>query len=257
MPNRVREFVAPLDVSEEIPAQGPIVVHSVPGRVRLHLPNWSGRRKEELLAMVRAIPGVVQAEANGFTANLLLRFRPDAIHLEELLDEVSVLRLRRSTAMTMVQESDLPSDVPSDLPSVVSTEYATGVKGIVYRALGWTSVGLAVVGAIMPGIPTTPFVLLAAYFFMRSSPEAHEWLRNSRVLGPILRDWEERHGVRRSVQYGALGLIAASMVVTIALGLPLVLTSFIVAMELIGLAIVAGLPVIDADGPERPIVRIS
>jgi uncharacterized membrane protein YbaN (DUF454 family) len=249
MSNRVTDYVESLRVADDTPTVGPIVVHSVPGRVRLHLPNWSGGRKEELVAEVRAIPGVIHAEANAFTANLLVRFRTSEIHLEELLDEVSVVRLRRSTAMTIVQESELPA--------VVDSEYATGVKGIVYRALGWTSVGLAVIGAILPGIPTTPFVLLAGYFFMRSSREAHEWLRNSHVLGPILRDWEEHHGVRRSVQYGAFALIAASMVVTVALGLPLVLTSFIVAMELIGMAIVAGLPVIDSDGADLPIVRIS
>jgi uncharacterized membrane protein YbaN (DUF454 family) len=104
---------------------------------------------------------------------------------------------------------------------------------------------MAVVGAILPGVPTAPFVLLAGYFFVRSSPPAHAWLMRSRWFGPFLRDWEERHGVRRSVKYTAVGLIAVGATVTWLLGLPAVLLAVILAVEFVGLIVVLRLRVVE------------
>lgn len=65
-----------------------------------------------------------------------------------------------------------------------------------YIALGWASLGLGFLGVFLPILPTTPFVLLAAFFFSRGSKRLHTWLLESRTFGPIIRDWE-RHGVIR------------------------------------------------------------
>jgi uncharacterized protein len=121
----------------------------------------------------------------------------------------------------------------------------TGTGRVVYQALGWASVGMAVVGAITPGIPTAPFVLLAGYFFIRSSREAHEWLRQSRWFGPMLRDWEEHRGVRRSIRNAAVGLIVLGMAVTLMLGLPTAVLATILTLQLVGLAIVLSLRVVE------------
>jgi uncharacterized membrane protein YbaN (DUF454 family) len=102
-----------------------------------------------------------------------------------------------------------------------------------------------VVGAIVPGIPTAPFVILAGYFFIRSSRQAHEWLRNARWFGPILRDWEDYRAVRRSIRNFAVALIGASMVLVVLLGLPFSYLGLILAMQLLGLGIVLHLPVVD------------
>jgi hypothetical protein len=47
---------------------------------------------------------------------------------------------------------------------------------------------------ILPLLPTTPFVLLAAFAFARSAPRMRAWLARNRVFGPIIADWEA-HGV--------------------------------------------------------------
>jgi uncharacterized membrane protein YbaN (DUF454 family) len=57
-------------------------------------------------------------------------------------------------------------------------------------ALGFLMLGLAVLGLFLPLLPTTPLVLLAAYFFSRGSERLHRWLLGHRRFGPILRDWE-------------------------------------------------------------------
>lgn len=57
-------------------------------------------------------------------------------------------------------------------------------------SLGWIFVLLGAVGAILPLLPTTPFILLAAFCFARGSEKAHGWLLENRIFGPLLRDWE-------------------------------------------------------------------
>jgi uncharacterized membrane protein YbaN (DUF454 family) len=64
----------------------------------------------------------------------------------------------------------------------------TRIPGAVLFALGWLCVVLGFVGVFIPGMPTTVFLLVAAWCFFRSSPRAHTWLLEHRVLGPYVRD---------------------------------------------------------------------
>ncbi len=56
-------------------------------------------------------------------------------------------------------------------------------------AVGFISLALGTAGAVLPLLPTTPFVLLSAFCFARSSPRFHSWLINHRTFGPIIQDW--------------------------------------------------------------------
>lgn len=80
------------------------------------------------------------------------------------------------------------------------------------RALLWTCGALAlllgVVGIVMPGLPTTPFVLLAGACFVRASPRAHGWLLRNRTFGPMLREWERHRSVSRRVKRIGLSAMA-------------------------------------------------
>ena len=77
---------------------------------------------------------------------------------------------------------------------------ATGLKRFLFVVGGLTCVGLAYLGAILPGLPTTPWVLLASYFFSRSSPRLERWLKRSPFFGTLIRDWEQHGGIRRSAK---------------------------------------------------------
>ncbi|MCB0366936.1 MAG: YbaN family protein [Bdellovibrionaceae bacterium] len=63
-----------------------------------------------------------------------------------------------------------------------------------FNFFGWLAFGLGVIGAFLPLVPTTPFMLLAAYFFSKGSPRFYNWLINLKYFGPQIKDWRE-HGV--------------------------------------------------------------
>ena len=67
---------------------------------------------------------------------------------------------------------------------------------------------LGIIGIVVPGLPTTPFVLLAGACFVRASPRAHRWLLKNRTFGPMLREWEKHRSVSRRVKRFGLTAMA-------------------------------------------------
>ena len=64
-----------------------------------------------------------------------------------------------------------------------------------WLVFGFFSTGCAIIGAVLPLIPTTPFLLLAAYAFARSSPRFHGWLVNHRQFGPLIQNWQRNGSI--------------------------------------------------------------
>ena len=62
---------------------------------------------------------------------------------------------------------------------------------------------LGVIGVVVPGLPTTPFILLAAWAAARSSPRLHMWLLKHRLFGPMVRDWQHGGAVSRRAKWSA------------------------------------------------------
>jgi uncharacterized membrane protein YbaN (DUF454 family) len=60
----------------------------------------------------------------------------------------------------------------------------------VYFLLGWSFFGLGAVGTVVPGLPTTPFMLLALWAFSKSSKRFHDWLYAHKIFGPPLTQWQ-------------------------------------------------------------------
>ncbi len=101
-------------------------------------------------------------------------------------------------------EPSQPAEPPT--PARVTTQ-ATGVKRLLFVAVGLVCVALAIVGALLPGIPTTPWVLLASYCFARSSASLDAWLRRMPYFGTLIRDWELYRGIRRPVKIFAVSMV--------------------------------------------------
>ncbi len=66
--------------------------------------------------------------------------------------------------------------------------------------LGWLCVGIAFIGIFMPGIPTTPLLIVALWAFAKSSKKFHTWLINHKRFGPILNNWEKHKVVPKNAK---------------------------------------------------------
>ena len=117
-----------------------------------------------------------------------------------------------------MSEDTLPSADPprnAERPHRV----AVGARKYAFLFLAGVSLALGGLGAILPGLPTTPFLLLTSYFLVRSSPRLNAVLLRSRFFGPILTDWQQHGGVRKDVK------VKAVLVVVIVVGASIYLSS--------------------------------
>jgi uncharacterized membrane protein YbaN (DUF454 family) len=76
--------------------------------------------------------------------------------------------------------------------------------------VGLLSVGVGIAGVFIPGLPTTVFLLIAAWCFARSSPRFRAWLLGHRLLGPPVTAWHEHRAIPRRAKILAVAMMAAS-----------------------------------------------
>ena len=86
---------------------------------------------------------------------------------------------------------------------------------LVHLLLGWASLLLGAAGAVLPLLPTVPFVILAAFFFARGNPALERWLLEHRRFGPHISAWRSRGAVSRRGKAAALCCFALSAVIGI------------------------------------------
>lgn len=83
-----------------------------------------------------------------------------------------------------------------------------------YLVLGIVAVALGAAGAVLPIMPTVPFLLLAVYFFARSNPEWEQKILDHPTWGPQVRDWRDRRAISRRSKTIAIGAMATGAVFT-------------------------------------------
>lgn len=90
------------------------------------------------------------------------------------------------------------------------------MKKTIYKPLGFLFLALALLGVFLPILPGTPFLLLSAWFFARSSEKWHRWLLSHELTGPMIRNWEERRCITRRTKVVAIAsmLLAGGASVT-------------------------------------------
>ena len=89
-----------------------------------------------------------------------------------------------------------------------------------WAGLGFLCVGLGTAGILLPGLPTTPFLILAAACFVRSSQKLYDRLLANRTFGPAVRVFRERGGVPRAAKWSALGTMAFFVLFAVFFGIP-------------------------------------
>lgn len=99
---------------------------------------------------------------------------------------------------------------------------------------GWSFVVLGFIGAFLPVLPTTPFLILAAACFARSSPRFEKWLLDHPRFGPVLREWREKGAIPLKAKYMALAGSSLGFVVFMMTSDPGPLTIAAVAALMLG-----------------------
>ena len=85
------------------------------------------------------------------------------------------------------------------------------LKKKIYIFVGFLAVILGIIGVILPGIPTVPFLLVALFCFERSSKKYHDMILNNKYFGKVLRDYYEGRGLTTSVKIKAVLFLSCGM----------------------------------------------
>jgi uncharacterized membrane protein YbaN (DUF454 family) len=117
--------------------------------------------------------------------------------------------------------------------------------------IGWLSVTLGVIGIFLPVLPTTPFLLLAAACFARSSPRFYSWLINHRYLGPYLRLYMSGKGIPRKAKIGIVVVLWLTILPSALLVVPWLWLTILL------LLIAAAVTIYIARLPEPVVVRLE
>lgn len=92
-----------------------------------------------------------------------------------------------------------------------------GSYKFVYRCVTGAALGAAALGAVLPVLPTTPFLLVAAWSASRHSPELEARLLAHPHFGPHLVAWRRERAISRRAKISALGLLAVSLAISLVL----------------------------------------
>lgn len=146
------------------------------------------------------------------------------------------LRLRKAAAAGLcdafamtypaIEQCD-PTMCPSDLCCLGECHCSPSPPGggrLMLQALGLGAAALAIAGIALPILPTTPFVLVSAWAFARSSPRLEAWLRDHPRLGPPLRSWRQRRAIPRTAKAVAVASLPLSGLMIHAVGAGLAVT---------------------------------
>jgi uncharacterized membrane protein YbaN (DUF454 family) len=119
-------------------------------------------------------------------------------------------------------------------------------KRFAFLTLGWLCVALGAIGIVVPGLPTTPFMLVALWAFSKSSLRFRRWLYTHKRFGPPLRAWH-RHGViAPRAKAVALAVMASSLVIM------LVFADLSWPVFAVAAAAISGAAIFVATRPGRP-----
>jgi uncharacterized protein len=128
-----------------------------------------------------------------------------------------------------------------------------GVRKLLYGFLAGCFFALAAMGAFLPLLPTTPFLLLASYFLIRISPRLNRRLLQMKLFGPFLRDWQEHRAIRRTVRRRALAVVVGVLIASYLTIRPSTLgTLGFTLCGAIGLVVILRLPVLENAGCRCP-----
>ena len=123
-----------------------------------------------------------------------------------------------------------------------------GPARILWFCLGGISLALGAIGAVLPVLPTTPFVILSAFAFGKSSPRLARWLNEHPTFGPMIADWRTHGAIAPRYKRLAVGMMGAAFGLSLFLGA----SSLVLVIQAICLTGAAAFVLTRPDGPRQP-----
>lgn len=96
----------------------------------------------------------------------------------------------------------------------------TRAARLTWLLVGLVALALGAIGIALPLLPTTPFILLAAFAFAQSSEKLHRWLLEHNVFGPLIDNWNRYGAISRRAKVVSVGTMAALPVISVVAGAP-------------------------------------
>lgn len=134
--------------------------------------------------------------------------------------------------------------VDHNMPEADNAQLMTSRLGrFVYAVLGFVSLGLGIAGYVLPVLPGTVFLLLATFFFFRSSSKMYRWVMDHPRFGPTVRAYRAGYGIRRRVKVYAIALMLISVGFSIVFAVEaMAIRVLLVALAAIGAAFIITRP---------------
>ncbi|MEO0400111.1 MAG: YbaN family protein [Pseudomonadota bacterium] len=142
-------------------------------------------------------------------------------------------------------QSASQAGVSCPLKSPKTAEALGKTSRALYYVGGLVCVGLGFIGAALPLLPTTPFLLLATFCFARSSPRLHAWLINHKQFGTLIENWRRHGAISPAAKRSALLVIAATPVISLLMGV----STMALACQVVVLSMSATFIATRPDGP--------
>ncbi len=130
-------------------------------------------------------------------------------------------------------------------PDTVFDGPGNGPLSYLWRMLGTAFMGIGAVGVFVPLLPTTPFLLLAAWAYARGSERWRLWLVNHPRLGPSIRAWQESRAIPRRAKIIAILSLLFSLIIALWLSLPPLALAFQITAMVVVSAFILTRPTAD------------
>ena len=157
-------------------------------KLRHHCAN-DEREVPHMAEAISRLDDVERCQASLHSRSLTVNFRHSINELNGFMDQAEQSFERLLAEQAKLHDVDLHGGMPE---SIETFEVATGPKRLLYLALAGGMFVMTLVGLVVPGIPTVPFLLATSYFLARSSRWLDQKLRDSVFFGSIVTEWE-RH----------------------------------------------------------------
>jgi uncharacterized membrane protein YbaN (DUF454 family) len=94
-----------------------------------------------------------------------------------------------------------------------------GLRRAFWFTLGALALAAGAIGVVLPVLPTTPFVILAAFCFGKSVPALQIWLENTATFGPLIADWREHGAIAPRIKMLAVAMMVSAFMLSLIMGM--------------------------------------